>query len=334
MSGPPRTALVTGVTGQIGWFVARQLAHEGLKVYGLVRQTTVARMNRDEGLFYSPISGDLLDEYSLTSILERIRPDEIYNFAGQTFIPASWEQPILTAQYTGLALVRFLETARRVVPETRFVQAGSSELFAGCGVSPQDERTAIVPTNPYGVAKAFAFHTVSAYRARYGLFASNAIFYTNESPRRSPEFLFRKVTRGVAEIAARGFGELRLGNLDVVRDWGYAPDFADAAIKIARHSVPDDFVIATGEGHTVRELVERAFSLVGLDYRDHVVTDPAYHRPAEPAPLVGRVAKAKDELGWKARQGLDGLVRIMLAHDLAALGRPLPFELPPGVRGD
>ena len=249
--GELRKALVTGVTGQIGYYVAKQLAAEGVHVYGLVRQTTVARAGF-EPLFYEPVVGDLLDEYSLSSIIDKIRPDEVYNFAGQTFIPASWEQPILTAHYTGLALVRILETLRRVAPKARLVQAGSSELFAASGVTPQDERTPITPRNPYGIAKAFAFHTLRAYRAHHGLFASNVILYTNESPRRSREFLFRKVTRGVAEIVKAGGGKLTLGNLDVVRDWGWAPDFADAAIRVARHEVPGDFVIATGRGHTVQ----------------------------------------------------------------------------------
>jgi GDPmannose 4,6-dehydratase len=231
--------LVTGVTGQIGYYVAEQLAREGHQVFGLERQTTLARPGGAQ-VPYEAVSGDLLDDYSLMSLIERLQPEEVYNFAAQSFIPASWNQPILTAQYTGIGVVRLLEALRRVAPGCRFLQAGSSELFAACGVSPQDERTPIVPRNPYGVAKAFAFQTVRIYREQYGMQASNAIFYTNESPRRSPAFLFRKVTRGVAEVLAKERETLELGNLDSRRDWGYTPDFADAAVRIVRHAQPND----------------------------------------------------------------------------------------------
>jgi GDPmannose 4,6-dehydratase len=313
-----KSILVTGVTGQIGFYVAERLAHEGHKVFGLERQSTLGRPS-DEQRPYEVVSGDLLDEYSLLSLIERLQPDEVYNFAAQSFIPASWSQPVLTAQYTGLGVVRLLEALRRVRPGCRFLQAGSSELFAASGVSPQDESTPIVPRNPYGVAKAFAFHTVRLYREQYGMHASNAIFYTNESPRRSPAFLFRKVTRGIAEIVAGKRDRLVLGDLDARRDWGWTPDFADAALRIQRHAKADDFLIATGEAHTVGELVERAFSSQGLDWRKYVHVDAALVRPPEPQVLVGAPAKAERELGWRAQVRFAELIERLLAHDLHAV---------------
>src|SRR5450631_3514737 len=214
-------ALVTGVTGQLGFYVAEQLARRGDTVWGLVRQSTLGRQGAGEGpLPYRPVTGDLLDEYSLLSILEEVRPDRIFNFGAQSFIPASWTQPILTAQYTGLGVVRLLEAVRRAAPACRVLQAGSSELFAETDRSPQDENIPIRPLNPYGIAKAFAYHTVRAYRSHYDQYATNVIFFTNESPRRSPEFVFRKVTRGVAEIVAGRREQISLGNLETIRDWG------------------------------------------------------------------------------------------------------------------
>src|SRR3954447_20877644 len=276
------TALVTGVTGQLGFYVAEQLAARGDTVWGLVRQSTLGRQGANQGaLPYRPITGDLLDEYSLLSILEQVRPDRIFNFGAQSFIPASWTQPILTAQYTGLGVVRLLEAVRRAVPECRILQAGSSELFAEADRSPQDEEVPIRPLNPYGVAKAFARHTVRAYRARYGMFATNAIFYTNESPRRSPEFLFRKVTRGVAEIVAGRARDLSLGNLESIRDWGYAPEYAELAIALLDLDRSDDFVIGTGVGHSVKDLVSEAFRLVDLDWEKYVRVDTTLVRRSE-----------------------------------------------------
>jgi GDPmannose 4,6-dehydratase len=312
--------LVTGVTGQIGYYVAEQLTREGHQVFGVERKSTQGRPGADAGLPYTAVSGDLLDEFSLLSLVERIVPDEVYNFAAQSFIPASWDQPILTAQYTGIGVVRLLEALRRVVPGCRFVQAGSSELFAGADVSPQDEHTPMVPRNPYGVAKAFAAQTVRIYREQYGMHASNAFFYTNESPRRSPEFLFRKVTAGVAEIRAGRRRELTLGNLESVRDWGYTPDYADAAIRIARHRQADDFVIATGEAHPVSELVQRAFARAGLDSAQHVRVDPKLVRPVERHKLVGNASKAAELLGWQPSVRFGALIDLMVAHDLTRVG--------------
>jgi GDPmannose 4,6-dehydratase len=315
-----RRVLVTGVTGQLGYYVADQLTREGHTVFGLERQTTLARGGRGAPVPYQAVSGDLLDDFSLMTLLESIQPDEVYNFAAQSFIPASWQQPTLTAQYTAMGVVRLLEALRRVVPRCRFLQAGSSELFAGGTVSPQDETTAVIPRNPYGVAKAFAHHSVKVYREHYDLFAANAIFFTNESPRRSPEFLFRKVTHGVAAIKAGRAESLSLGSLDAYRDWGWAPDFADAAIRVLRSSQADDFVIATGEAHTVGDLVQLAFSFVGLAPESHLRIDPAFVRATESNKLVGIPKKAAELLGWQPTVRFREIVRRLLAHDLTSLG--------------
>jgi GDPmannose 4,6-dehydratase len=322
------TALVTGVTGQLGYYVAERLARRGDTVWGLVRQSTVGRVSTDAALPYQPITGDLLDEYSLLSILEEVKPDKIFNFGAQSFIPSSWTQPILTAQYTGLGVVRLLEAVRRACPACRILQAGSSELFAGADRSPQNEDTPIQPMNPYGIAKAFAYHTMRAYRSQYGTFATNAIFFTNESFRRTPEFVFRKVTRSVAEIVAGKRERLLLGNLETVRDWGYAPEYAGLAIDLLDQSRADDFVIATGEPHTVRELVVAAFGLVGLDWEKHVHVDTSLVRRSEAVPIVGVAAKLERALGRGPSLKFESVLRLLLANDLRALGCEVPFAAP------
>jgi GDPmannose 4,6-dehydratase len=322
------TALVTGVTGQLGYFVAERLAARGDVVWGLVRQSTIGRDDGKRALPYRPITGDLLDEYSLLSILEEVKPDRVFNFGAQSFIPASWTQPILTAQYTGLGVVRLLEAIRRAAPGCRVLQAGSSELFAGAETSPQDETAPIRPLNPYGIAKAFAYHTVRAYRAQYGQHATNAVFFTNESLRRSPEFVFRKVTRGVAEIVAGKTDHISLGNLETMRDWGYAPEYAALSIALLDHDVPDDFVVATGEGHSVRELVTGAFGLVGLDWERYVRVDTGLVRRSEQVQLVGRSAKLKRAIGREPIVRFATVLKILLAHDLRQLGCPVPFASP------
>jgi GDPmannose 4,6-dehydratase len=321
-------ALVTGVTGQLGYYVAEQLTARGDTVWGLVRQSTVGRSTSAVPLPYRPIAGDLLDEYSLLSILEEILPDRIFNFGAQSFIPSSWTQPILTAQYTGLGVVRLLEAVRRAVPRCRVLQAGSSELFAGADHSPQNERTPIQPANPYGIAKAFAYHTVRAYRRQYGQFATNAVFFTNESVRRTPEFAFRKVTRQVAEIVAGKRESIQLGNLETVRDWGYSPEYAALSIALLDLETPDDFVIATGEGHTVRDLVSQAFGLVGLDWQRYVRLDQQLVRPSESVSIVGDASKLRQVVGTAPRVKFDAILRILLGHDLEALGCRVPFERP------
>jgi len=322
------TALVTGVTGQLGYFVAERLARRGDVVWGLVRQSTLGRGSSGPSTPatpYRPITGDLLDEYSLASILEEVRPDRIFNFGAQSFIPSSWTQPILTAQYTGLGVVRLLEAVRRAVPKCRILQAGSSELFADADRSPQDESVPIRPLNPYGISKALAFHSMRAYRGQYGLHATNAIFYTNESLRRSSEFVFRKVTRGVAEVVAGKLDRISLGNLDTVRDWGYAPEYAALSVALLDLAEPDDFVIATGKAHTVRDVVSTAFGLVGLDWQKYVHVDSTLVRRSERAPLVGDSSKLERILGTKPKVTFDSILRILLAHDLRALGCDVPF---------
>ncbi len=318
---------MTGVTGQLGFYVAEQLSRRGDTVWGLVRQSTTGRNAGELSLPYRPITGDLLDEYSLLSILEQVQPDRIFNFGAQSVIPASWTQPILTSQYTALGLVRLLEAVRRAAPGCRVLQAGSSELFAEADRSPQDEETPIRPLNPYGIAKAFAYHTVRAYRRHYGQFATNVIFFTNESLRRTPEFVFRKVTRGAAEIVAGRIDHMTLGNLDTVRDWGYAPEYAALSIKVLDLETPDDFVVATGEGHTVRDLVSHAFELVGLDWQKYVRLDTALVRPSEQTPIIGNTGKLQRKLGVAPRVRFDAVLRILLAADLGLLGCKAPFEV-------
>jgi GDPmannose 4,6-dehydratase len=320
------TALVTGVTGQIGYFVAELLSRRGYTVWGLLRQSTTGRESSDRHLPYRPVAGDLLDEYSLMSILEELRPDRIFNFGAQSFIPASWSQPILTAQYTGLGVVRLLEAMRRAAPRCRLLQAGSSELFSRAERSPQDETVPIRPMNPYGIAKAFAFHTVRAYRDQYGIHATNAVFFTNESRRRSPEFVFRKVTRAVAEIVAGKRKHLSLGNLETVRDWGYAPEYAALSIAMLDHDTSDDFVVGTGQGHTVRDLVVQAFELVGLDWEKHVQIDTALVRRSEAVPLVGDSTKLRRAIGKRPEVLFEDVLKIVLAHDLRMLECPIPFR--------
>ena len=326
------TALVTGVTGQLGYFVAEQLAKRGDTVWGLVRQSTIGRGANDRELPYQPVTGDLLDEYSLLSILEEVRPDRIFNFGAQSFIPASWTQPILTAQYTGLGVVRLLEAVRRAVPGCRVLQAGSSELFAGAETLAAGRRRADPAAQPVRDRQGVRLPHGAGLPGPVRQFASNAVFFTNESRRRSPEFVFRKVTRGVAEIVAGKTDHLSLGNLETVRDWGYAPEYAALSIALLDCETPDDFVIATGEGHTVRELVTKAFGLVGLDWEKYVRVDTTLVRRSEQVPIVGNSAKLKRAIGREPRVRFESVLKILLAHDLRQLGCEVPFASPGSER--
>ncbi len=317
-----RSALITGITGQDGGYLAEQLLAEGCTVHGLVHD---GDGHLDALLARTPDvvvhRGDLADSSSMAAAVEAADPDEVYNLAGVSSVALSWEQPVLTAEVTALGVARLLSvvldhqerTGRRV----RFVQASSAEVFGDAEQAPQDERTPLRPTNPYGVAKVFAHHLVGVYRTR-GLHAVSAILYNHESPRRPPSFVTRKITSTVARIARGLETELVLGNVDARRDWGWAPDYVDALVRAARVAEPDDFVVATGEAHSVRDFALAAFARVGIT-DPPLRVDPALVRPADPALLVGDASKARAVLGWKPTVGFDELVGRMVDADLAAL---------------
>lgn len=311
-------ALVTGVTGQDGSYLAEQLAAAGHTVFGMVRgqrnpkrawiQRLVATM--------TAVDGDLLDQSSLQHVLAQTEPDIVFNCGALTYVGMSWQQPTLMTEVTGLGPLRLLEAIRVINPDIRMVQSSSSEQFGAVAQTPQSETTAFNPRSPYGVAKVFAHHTVVNYRESYGLHASTAIMFNHESPRRGEEFVTRKVTLAAARIARGEQRELRLGNINAQRDWGWAPDFMRAMPLIASRDEPGDFVLATGETHTVRELCEVAFEAAGLDYQDHLVIDPALLRPADVELLLGNPSKADAELGWTPTVTFREIVQRMVAADL------------------
>ena len=316
-------ALITGVTGQDGSYLAELLLAEGYEVIGLVRRSSTLTIERISHIQdrLTLVSGDLVDEVSLINVLRDCRPSEVYNLAAQSFVQTSWTQPVLTGEVTALGVTRILDAIRIVDPEIRFYQASSSEMFGRVRTVPQDEQTPLYPRSPYGVAKVYGHWITVNYRESYNLHASSGILFNHESPRRGLEFVTRKVTHGAARIKAGLATELRLGNLDAQRDWGYAADYVRAMHAMLQRDTPDDFVIATGETHSVRELCEVAFGAVGLDYEDHVVIDPAFIRPAEVDLLVGDATKARTELGWKCEVDFYGLIEMMVAADLDALAR-------------
>ncbi|MGH9020042.1 MAG: GDP-mannose 4,6-dehydratase [Acidimicrobiales bacterium] len=316
-------ALITGVTGQDGSYLAELLLGEGYEVVGVMRRSSTVNMERIGHLQdrLTLVSGDLTDEVSLIHILREHRPHEVYNLAAQSFVQASWTQPVLTGETTALGVTRILDAIRIVDPEVRFYQASSSEMFGRVREVPQNEATPFYPRSPYGVAKVYGHWITVNYRESYGLHASSGILFNHGSPRRGLEFVERKVTHGVARIKHGLATELRLGNLDAKRDWGYAADYVRAMWAMLRRDVPDDFVVATGETHSVRELCEVAFSAAGLRYEDHVVVDPAFFRPAEVDLLVGDATKARSTLDWKCEVDFYALVEMMVAADLEALAR-------------
>ena len=318
-----KRALITGVTGQDGSYLAELLLAEGYEVIGLVRRSSTLTIERISHIQdrLTLVSGDLVDEVSLINVLRDCRPSEVYNLAAQSFVQTSWTQPVLTGEVTALGVTRILDAIRIVDPEIRFYQASSSEMFGRVRTVPQDEHTAFYPRSPYGVAKVYGHWITVNYRESYNLHASSGILFNHESPRRGLEFVTRKVTHGAARIKAGLATELRLGNLDAQRDWGYAADYVRAMHAMLQRDTPDDFVIATGATHSVRELCEVAFGAVGLDYEDHVVLDPAFIRPAEVDLLVGDATKAHTELGWKCEVDFYGLIEMMVAADLDALAR-------------
>ncbi len=318
-------ALITGVTGQDGSYLAEFLLEKGYEVFGMVRRLSLENYARIEHIRRDLhlIEGDLLDEFSLFNVVEQVAPDELYNLAAQSFVPVSFTQPLLTAQFNGLAVTRLLEAVRRVKPDIRVYQASTSEMYGKVREVPQTETTPFHPRSPYGVAKVYAFFIVVNYREAYGLHASNGILFNHESPRRGLQFVTRKVTDGVARIKYGLARELRMGNLEAKRDWGFAGDSARGMWMMLQQPEPDDYVLATGVEHTVRDLCEVAFRYAGLDYRDHVVVDPAYYRPAEVARLVGDSTKARTRLGWEPKVSFEELVGMMVDADLARVSREL-----------
>jgi GDPmannose 4,6-dehydratase len=317
----PRTALVTGITGQDGSYLAELLLAKGYRVVGLVRRSSSERNERIAHLEgrVTLVQGDLLDPVSLTHVVRTYRPDEVYNLAAQSFVPTSWSQPVLTAEFTAVGVTRLLEAVRQECPTARFYQASSSEMFGLVRESPQKETTPFHPRSPYGVAKVYGHHITVNYRESYGLFAVSGILFNHESPRRGVEFVTRKITRAVARIAARQDHELRLGNLDARRDWGFAGDFVEAMWLMLQAATPNDYVVATGETHSVREFCELAFARVGLDWKRYVVVDESLLRPAEVEFLCGDASRARRELGWRPRLDFKGLVECMVDADVAAL---------------
>jgi GDPmannose 4,6-dehydratase len=322
-----KRALVTGITGQDGSYLAEFLLQKDYMVFGMVRRSSTDNLARIEHLLgqIELRSGDLLDQSSLTSILREVQPDEVYNLAAQSFVPASWEQPIATTQYTALGVARLLEAIRLECPHARFYQASSSEMFGKALEVPQNERTPLYPRSPYGVAKTYGHWVTVNYRESHNIFACSGILFNHESPRRGKEFVSRKVTDAVARIARGLASELRLGNLEARRDWGYAGDYVEAMWLMLQQDSPDDYVIATGETHSVRELVEIAFAAADLDWKRHVKIDPKLLRPAEVELLQGDSTKARRQLGWKPTVSFRDLIETMVKADLEA-HQPSPRE--------
>jgi GDPmannose 4,6-dehydratase len=318
----PRRALITGITGQDGSYLAEFLLDQGYEVVGLVRRSSTLSFERIAHIQgrLTLVPGDLLDQSSLVTAVAEHRPTEVYNLAAQSFVVTSFGQPVLTGEVTALGAVRMLEAIRQVDPDIRFYQASSSEMFGKVVDVPQTESTPFYPRSPYGVAKLYAHWITVNYRESYDLFATSGILFNHGSPRRGLEFVERKVSHGVARIKAGLATELRLGNLEARRDWGSAPDYVEAMWRMLQLDQPGDFVVASGKTHSIRELCEVAFSYAGLDWERYVVEDPQFHRPAEVDLLIGDPSHAAAVLGWKPRTGFEELVRCMVDADLAALG--------------
>jgi GDPmannose 4,6-dehydratase len=316
-------ALITGVTGQDGSYLAELLLAKGYEVVGMVRRTSHHSFERIEHLLnrVEIVAADLLDQHSLTQVIGETRPDEVYNLAAQSYVPTSWSQPVLTGEFTALGVTRILEAVRLAHPSARFYQASSSEMFGKVTETPQSERTSFYPRSPYGVAKVYGHWITVNYRESYNLFAVSGILFNHESPRRGLEFVTRKVTDAVARIKLGRMRELRLGNLDSRRDWGFAGDYVEAMWRMLQQKEPLDFVIGTGVTHSVRELVEVAFQHVGLDWQEHVVQDSKFFRPAEVDLLLADPTAARTQLGWQPTVDFAGLVRMMVDADLARLSR-------------
>ena len=319
-----RTALITGITGQDGSYLAELLLDKGYEVHGMVRRASTEKFDRIEQLRdrLTLHQGDLLDQRSLGDVLRACEPDEIYNLAAMSFVAVSWVQPTLTAEFTGVGVTRMLEAMREVCPEARFYQASSSEMFGKVREVPQNEQTPFYPRSPYGVAKAYGHHITVNYRESYGLHATSGILFNHESERRGLEFVTRKITWHAAAIKLGLADKLPLGNLDAERDWGYAKDYVEAMWLMLQRDDPEDFVIASGEANSVRDCLDIAFDQAGVAIDDHVVVDPDLQRPAEVDHLVGDYGKAKRVLGWEPRTSFEELIRLMVDADLKLLSRP------------
>ena len=319
MSG--RRALITGISGQDGSYLSELLLAKGYEVFGIVRGSPTARYPNLDAIRddLTLVQGDLLDQMTLLEAINRAEPDELYNLAATSFVPASWHQPVMTAQFTAVGVTAMLEAIRITNPQLRLYQASSSEIFGATTESPQTEATPFRPHTPYGVAKLYGHLMLAAYRERYGMHLCSGIAYNHESPRRPPEFVTRKVTRAAAAIKLGRQDELRVGDLTATRDWGYAGDFVEAMWLMLQHDEGDDYVLATGHSRSVGELIAVAFAHVGLTPDDHVVVDPEFVRPHDPVPLVGDPAKARTKLGWKPRTSFEEMIGAMVEADLAQL---------------
>jgi GDPmannose 4,6-dehydratase len=316
-----KSALITGITGQDGSYLAEFLLGEGYRVYGMTRRTSTVTMERIAHLVddIEIVPGDLLDQNSLAEAIRGVKPDEVYNLAAQSFVPTSWNQPVLTGEFTALGVTRILEAIRQVDPDIHFYQASSSEMFGKVTEVPQSEVTRFHPRSPYGVAKVYGHWITVNYRESYGLFASSGILFNHESPRRGLEFVTRKITDGAARIKLGLADTLKLGTLDSKRDWGFAGDYVRAMWLMLQQPEPNDYVIATGETHSVRDFCELAFGGLGLKYLDHVVVDEAFVRPAEVDLLIGDASHARATLGWQPEVGFADLVRMMVDADMERL---------------
>jgi GDPmannose 4,6-dehydratase len=328
MSSAERRALITGVTGQDGSYLAELLLEKGYDVHGMVRRASTETFQRlahirDDITLHT---GDLLDQRSLGDVMREVQPHEIYNLAAMSFVAASWNQPVLTADFTGVGVTRMLEAMREVAPAARLYQASSSEMFGKVLEVPQNERTPFYPRSPYGVAKVYGHFITVNYRESYDLFACSGILFNHESPRRGLEFVTRKVTHGAAAIKLGLEDELALGNLDAQRDWGYAKDYVEAMWLMLQQEEPEDYVIATGEAHSVRELVEVAFGHLDLDPDQYVRTDERFMRPAEVDHLIGDYSKASEKLGWEPRTSFEELIKLMVDSDLELLRSGVPTK--------
>lgn len=318
-----KKALITGITGQDGSYLAELLLEKGYEVFGMVRRSSTENFERIEHIRdkITLLQGDLLDPSSLTEVFKKSLPDEIYNLAAQSFVPTSWSQPVLTGEFTALGATRLLESMREVCPKARYYQASSSEMFGKVLETPQSEKTPFYPRSPYGVAKVYAHFITVNYRESYDMYCCSGILFNHESPRRGLEFVTRKITDGVARIKLGMANEIKLGNLEAKRDWGYAGDYVELMWLMLQQEKADDFVMGTGETHSVKEFVEIAFKRAGLDWEKYVKIDPKFFRPAEVDLLIADPSKAKEKLGWKPKVSFKELVEMMVDSDLERLSK-------------